>query len=560
MATQLKNIVTFTNVAAGASVPLAHGLNVNGLAVIPDELKTDNPDFSAAADATNITVTNNGASTASVSVLAEHWHTIERAFGDSATKNLSPQPFVEGASNSNPVGTFALTALDDGSITDVYVDPLNGDDTNDGLTPATALQTTEEVYRKFPWQLLGTTKLTVNYINDSGAQIDVTLFAFHIGGGGESFFNSYQYTGSQMTPYVPATGPSTAALDAGTPVERVDQTNVASATGNRTRFNFTAAAPGWSANDLVNRFIRVTRGADLVIPEIPISENDADHVYVDTLSIVGVVLDTDTIEIVEPAVRFLGDAANLNSVTILGKSSGIEGGFSDACTFRRIAIWMPHFTGIYGVQFDRCHFVGHYGFRGLESLMAFVNCSSDRGVILTGGSTYQPYTWPDSGSSPIHPYDAAISLQVARHGADPTPYGFYIGIAQETGQRGSCVFVFGYPVSAYGCHDGGIQVNAGSFFSVWSSRNTTINGKDNSHAGINLKWNSTARINGGQYTTITGAVGDLQVQGGAAISYGTGPGQFEEAAGYNGNFTRMLDGTAAAPIGDASRVSTDVFI
>ena len=29
------------------------------------------------------------------------------------------------------------------------IDPLNGDDTNDGLTPATALQTTEEVYRSF---------------------------------------------------------------------------------------------------------------------------------------------------------------------------------------------------------------------------------------------------------------------------------------------------------------------------------------------------------------------------------------------------------------------------
>ena len=555
MATQLKSIVTFTNVGAGGFSQQPHGLNVAGVGVIPDELKLSDSTFSVTADDTNITVTNNGPSMASVSVLAEHWHTLERVFGSSSVKNLSPQPFVDGSASVNQPRTFALTALDSGSSTDVYVDPLNGDDTNDGLTPATALQTTEEVYRKFPWQLLGSTKLTVNYINDSGAQIDVPLNAFHIGGGGEGFRNSYRYAGPDMTLFTPATGPNTAALDA-VPCVQVDQNGAASGTGNRTRFDFTTAAPGWTNNDLVNSYIRVTRGADMVIFETPISENDADQIYVDTLNIVGNVLNTDTVEIVEPALRFVGDATNQNVITLLGKSSGIEGGFADACTFLRLAFYNLHFTGIPGVQFDRVHFEGPYGMRALGSSVGLVNCTCDRGMTLTGFSTYQPY--PYWVPAPLH-QAAYISVQVARVGNGSRPFGLYIGAFVETGQRGHSAYIFGAPVASYGSALDGIGVTCGSFFGVWSSTNVSINGKDNQLAGIRSRWNSTARVNGGQYTTITGAVGDLQVEAGAAISYGTGAGQFEEAAGYNGNFTRMLDGTAAAPISDASRVTTANF-
>ena len=97
MATQIVNILSFVDVAAGASAPLAHGLNYNGLARVPDELLPSGVaagDFTLAADDTNVTVTNNGAVTASILVLVRDWHSILRAFGAEGVLALSPQPFI----------------------------------------------------------------------------------------------------------------------------------------------------------------------------------------------------------------------------------------------------------------------------------------------------------------------------------------------------------------------------------------------------------------------------------------------------------------------------------
>jgi hypothetical protein len=54
--------------------------------------------------------------------------------------------------------------------------------------------------------------------------------------------------------------------------------------------------------------------------------------------------------------------------------------------------------------------------------------------------------------------------------------------------------------------------------------------------------------------TITGTGGDLKVGNGAAVAYGTGVGNFSEVLGWNGNFTRVLGGTATAPTGDTSQI------
>jgi hypothetical protein len=95
MASQLKNIVTFTAVASGGQSTLAHGLNVDGLGVVPDKIEFDNGDFTyISADDTNLTVRNDGAAPANLNALCEHWHTIERTFGSTAVTALNPQPFV----------------------------------------------------------------------------------------------------------------------------------------------------------------------------------------------------------------------------------------------------------------------------------------------------------------------------------------------------------------------------------------------------------------------------------------------------------------------------------
>jgi hypothetical protein len=109
VATQLKNIIAFTGVAAGATETLAHELNVDDLGVTPDKIQLDNGNFTyISADATSITVRNDDTVPASVNVLAEHWHTIDRCFGASAVTELNPQPFVPAAgSTSGGVERFA---------------------------------------------------------------------------------------------------------------------------------------------------------------------------------------------------------------------------------------------------------------------------------------------------------------------------------------------------------------------------------------------------------------------------------------------------------------------
>lgn len=95
MATQLKNILAFNNVAAGAFATLPHSLNYKGLGLVPDKLQLDNANFAyISADNANVTVQNNDVAPASCNVLVEHWHTIERTFGPDSVVALSPQPFV----------------------------------------------------------------------------------------------------------------------------------------------------------------------------------------------------------------------------------------------------------------------------------------------------------------------------------------------------------------------------------------------------------------------------------------------------------------------------------
>jgi hypothetical protein len=122
MATTLKSMATFTALGAGASASRAHGLNINGVSKIPDELKVDNPDFTVSADATNVTATNNGLAAANCNVLCEYWHTFDRAFGSSATTQLVPAPFVggggAGATNSQIAGLIYGTGQDGTAVLD----------------------------------------------------------------------------------------------------------------------------------------------------------------------------------------------------------------------------------------------------------------------------------------------------------------------------------------------------------------------------------------------------------------------------------------------------------
>jgi hypothetical protein len=107
MANRLKTIIQLTGIASGASPSSAHNLNVGGLAVVPDEVKLSNPEFTfISADDTNVVVRNDGAGVGDCDVLVEHWHTVERVFGAAQTKELSPQPFNAAAGGGGGAESF----------------------------------------------------------------------------------------------------------------------------------------------------------------------------------------------------------------------------------------------------------------------------------------------------------------------------------------------------------------------------------------------------------------------------------------------------------------------
>lgn len=100
MASQLMNILTFAAVGGGATVVQAHGIQVNGVAKIPDLLGVDAAGFTVTADATNVTVTNNTAGPITVHVWAEFKHSILREFGNPQIQQLTPAPFVFNTGSS----------------------------------------------------------------------------------------------------------------------------------------------------------------------------------------------------------------------------------------------------------------------------------------------------------------------------------------------------------------------------------------------------------------------------------------------------------------------------
>jgi len=94
----LKNMVQVVNLAPGVPTTYAHGLqDTDGRALLPDHVYAPtNGDLQVInADATNITVINNGFAQASGSILIESWHTENRSFPGTAL-TLAGLPYISG--------------------------------------------------------------------------------------------------------------------------------------------------------------------------------------------------------------------------------------------------------------------------------------------------------------------------------------------------------------------------------------------------------------------------------------------------------------------------------
>lgn len=112
---RLHNILTATNIAAGGFAVLAHGLNVQGVAVLPEFIDIENGAFDVTAfTTTTITVQNISAAIATGRFEVQFRHSMVRADGPPVSGPFTPigvTPFIRRGSNLGAGGTGNLQSF-----------------------------------------------------------------------------------------------------------------------------------------------------------------------------------------------------------------------------------------------------------------------------------------------------------------------------------------------------------------------------------------------------------------------------------------------------------------
>ncbi len=456
------------------------------------------------------------------------------------------------------------------AVLDVYVDGANGNDTNDGLSSGNALQTIAAVYQKFPPRVLQGGGIRVNLAGVGGfgtnatAQLDYAVDTLLVGGEvGAYLGNTYQYLAPEMVAFTPATGPATAALDA-VPTVAVAGGSASSGGTLSTRFDFTAAAPGWTVNDFQGKaFLRITRAGAKVVWELPIASNTADTITVRVLGVQPLIQNTDTAEIVIPAVRFTGSADVVyNAVAVRGSGRTLDvfsaqglGPNFVRCAWRQLYLLGREIT------FDRCilgaseEFNGSYMFK---SSGEFYNCIAPF-IYLLGFQSTEFYGIPlqTGAADPIVANRKQLmNLQVA-DASFPQ-----MGLEQGT------IFINRYGVAVDGAGGGAagsLYVDSGALFYCTSSGGGyPLGAVQGIVAGANPA--IVARRSGRAILFSNGTAGRTSLyqsgggnplslpDAGTTVDYGTGVGDWEEAAGYDGVF--WIAPAAGAPSDPVSHIRT----
>jgi hypothetical protein len=467
--------------------------------------------------------------------------------------------------------------------TNVYVDAVSGNDNNDGLTAAMSLRTPEGVYAKFPLFMFNQRHLIVNLASQSNGvtQQVFTTAGLCLGFGGTFSVPAIRWRGPLMIPAAPTTGPATAALDV-VPATVVNLMANGAATPLRTQFNFTTAAPGWTPDDFAGRyFIRVKRAGVLRYFELPIISNDADHIFVDTLGIVGDLLATDTVEVVRPGARLVAPSPAIAFRIWGDPMMSTPGDTSGGANMERLEFASTTASQTTGHRiFDRCTALGLFG-HTIGSI-EFSNCGL-RGAAVTAVFSLDTadakprafFSRPDIPGSV--PQNVTPTVAIASYGTpllvggrnDPAT------VVGEIGIHGLGIHHFHRPVSIRAPFN--VLGNAGVWIFGNGSHLIMLNGcaliveglstgaPNATQAGIRCRVGSQCRIDpavtslgeaiAAPYPTVRPAsTNHLQVETGAAIETGTGAGQFNEAAGFNGNFLRLDTSVPTAPTGDFSRI------
>lgn len=542
MATKLKNIIRVTAAAPGVTVS-AHELNVEGTAVVPDKIeKSTDGSFSVTADATNLTITNFGGVAADIDVYVEYWHSIERVFGTAA---LTPQPFQPSSGGAN-----TMRFADDGSLLDAYVDGVNGDDANSGLSALTALQTVQEVYRKFPMRTFNGSRLRIHLAGVGGfgasatAPLTYQTGTLWCGGGGDSLGNDYQYMGPEMVPFTPATGPATAALDV-VPAVAVAGGSAKAGGTLSVRFDFTVAAPGWTVNDFQGAFLRITRGGVKVVWEMPIARNTANAVTCRVQNVAPLILATDTAEIVEPGVRIVHPTDPSSGPMITGTAGiGMTYYVVFGASFVRCCFPLGALVKTTSLTaFDRCNLDSEgYGLYIDDSNLDFVNCSGQYVYISGGhiGSGFCIDPVETTASDPILANRKPCSMvQLA---------GDYAYLEISSCSRASKINVY-YDLAIDAPYTNALYVHEGGELSLWDGPRGVGYPEPCLQGELIANGNAIWASRGGRlllrsnvatpgvtslYCTVGGVPLSIHDGAGASCDYGNGVGEWEEAAGYAG--------------------------
>jgi hypothetical protein len=122
----IKNTVSFTGVAIGATASLPHGLNLNAQPLTPDSVRFSTAFELVSANTTTITVRNVSAAGGSCVVLCEAWHPIERSFGiapddGSLSIHLVPQPYSSSFASSTGGGGPTVVVFRPGGVAEKNV-------------------------------------------------------------------------------------------------------------------------------------------------------------------------------------------------------------------------------------------------------------------------------------------------------------------------------------------------------------------------------------------------------------------------------------------------------
>ncbi len=439
----------------------------------------------------------------------------------------------------NLVGNMQAATYQRTSATlNYYVDAVNGTDSNDG-TQATQgaatvgpVQTLERLLDLVPLMPAGACTVIVNLATGAGGgQATYSANALYLEGG-RGVGQNWMYRGPQMVLFSPATGVATAALDAATPAQVLQLPDASDTLFNaRTQLNFTTAAPGWTSDDFSGRaFLRVKRGGNLVIFEIPIVYNTSNTIVVDDPSISPLILSSDTVEIVRPGAVIQGSSGGELAMFVGGSNSTGSGGAFERIAFAGSRL---NLNGYPGAPFDRCAFPSGMQVNVNGGALSVTNCCS-RGnfVINSTNSRGLRNSRVDSGSSPIN---TGPSVGLALCNA-----GLLLGVIYS----GSGCMIMPRTLSLRGSQ---IATSAGGSFAMLQGvallgDNGSVVAKAQNGGFVRFDKTKTSLRNNVDAGT------DLAVEQ-LVVGFGTGAGKFMDPASYNGHLTALNPAQGVSTIG-----------